>query len=136
MENKELNLEQGDYKLKEGLYLRKEKDNYRLIYPPKKDPSKPFNLKNIHWPNFIGFHQWLNLLIIALVILSSFAFLHDTAKCREIVANPYKICGYSFNQGNSDLLNITVWNNQTDWEYVGEPKEGDVIDKYNLSIHT
>lgn len=124
----ELNLEQGDHKLKDGVYLRKEKDNYRLIYPVKKDLSQPFSFKNIHWKNFIGIQNWLSTLIIILVIVMSLTYMRDTELCREIVANPYKICGYQFGVPLNETLlfpNIT-------WD----SKEGDIVDEYNISLHT
>jgi len=126
-----LNLEEGDHKLKEGLYLRKQKGKYRLIYPPKKDLSKPFNLKNIHWKNFIGFHQWMTTLIIFLVILSSVAYMNDTAECREFVNNMSSVC-MEWNKMQSDKA-FEPFSGQYPFD---EKKEDGIIGEHNISLYS
>lgn len=105
-------MEEGKNKLADGVYLLKRGDDYKIIRPPKKDITKPFTKDNIHWGNLIGIkHNWLSLLIIVLLILSSIAYKIDTEECRKIVENPQKICGYHFQIQEVNITNI--WDNTT-----------------------
>jgi hypothetical protein len=73
--------------------LRKDKFGYRVVYPIKKNTDDKFNLKNIHWVNFLfgGRNNLLNLIIILLIISSAlYGFKEVTDSCRDFADNPCK----------------------------------------------
>jgi hypothetical protein len=85
------------YKLDKNTYLQKIKAGYRLIYPPKKDITKPLTTDNINWFNMLtggSIPRLITLLcILFLILFISWGYSIDTRTCRELMANPYKICG-------------------------------------------
>ena len=110
---KEIKFEDGEYKLEDGLYLNKKGKKYNLVYPPKKDKSKPFAKGNIAWKNLLIGKSWFDIIIILLLLFSAWAYQRDTSECRAILSNPSKICGgYDFNT-TVDLTNFTFTEN--DW---------------------
>jgi hypothetical protein len=103
-------------KLADGVYLVEKNNDFNIIRPPKKDLDKPFTKDNIHWGNLIGLkHNWFSIFIILMLIVSALAYKHDISACQEIVKNPYKICGFQFQQANiTYITNMTnFWSNVT-----------------------
>ncbi len=87
-------VKKGTYKLKEGQYLQKVKDKYRVIYPIKKDITKKFKKGNIDWKNFI-LGDVTQTVIMTILIISLMVVVIDykstVERCEDLVKDP---CGY------------------------------------------
>ncbi len=83
--------------LKQGVYLKEgKKGNFRLIYPIKKDPDKPYSINNINWFNFITGGSWDKLFtlifIIVMILFLSWTYYHDIESYRDVYSDPCKYC--------------------------------------------
>lgn len=80
----------------EEICLKKGWDGHRVVYPWKKDLSKPYSWANMNWKNFLIGGHWSRPLkmFLFLVVLYLFAqmYLSDTATCREYVSNFSSYC--------------------------------------------
>ena len=94
-------------KIRDGLYVKKSFDGYRVVYPMKKDidaTPEPFSsgwFKNINWFNLLTGGNWWKLikiaLIVSLLLFSVWAYRRDTQVCQELGTT---IC--------NNLVNITM----------------------------
>lgn len=105
-------------KIKEGLFVKKEWYGYRVVYPIKKDLTKPATKENINWKHvFIGdWGNFINISIfVVLLLFLAWAYNHDTQECRDLIENPEAYCS-NFNSDPVilpinpayDHLNITL----------------------------
>lgn len=97
-------------KLDEGIYLKKNKGKYSLIYPIKKDLSKPFKKGNIDWKNVWGIRnkQWLTtIFILAIIFFSIWAYKHDIELYRDIAQHPWKYYYFCY----EPVHNHNFWQN-------------------------
>lgn len=83
-------------KVDEGVYVKKGKLGYSMIYPIRKDPDKGYNFKNIDWRNFFGLRNikslmWI-VLFVVLIILSALAYSHDINLCSKVMQDPCEYC--------------------------------------------
>ena len=87
--------------IKPNLYVqkiktRKGEDYYKLVYPPKKDLTKPLKRDNINWKNLIANGRWLNLIFIALIVLiilfTSWRYKEETKACYDFRYNASDYC--------------------------------------------
>ena len=62
-EIKEIEINGEKVYLQKGIFGK-----YKTIQPIKKDLSKPFSFRNIHWKNFIAGGDYRNLIIIAIIV--------------------------------------------------------------------
>ena len=75
-------------KIREGLYVKKSFDGYRVVYPYRNEDGS-LNLFNI----LTGGNYWklVKVGIILLLILGmSWAYARDTEACRDLISNPCK----------------------------------------------
>jgi len=117
-------------KIKEGVYLKEKKGDYRIVYPVKKNLDKPFKKGNIHWFNLITGGSWNKLLatvfIVVMIILLAWSYHHDNAACMEIYNDISKTCDICQSYKNLEIYNTpspvsSFINNDTnnpyyDWE--------------------
>ena len=81
-------------KIRDGLYVKKSFDGYRVVYPYKNDDG------TINWKNLLLGGNWWNLLKTIFILLFIFGFtwsyLHDIRVCKElsdrIIKNPCEFC--------------------------------------------
>lgn len=92
------------YKIKDGCYLKGD----RIIYPIKKDITKPFTKDNVHWKNFLIGGSWkkffVYMWIVVMALLLMWTYSIDTKECRELMENPMQICS----KISSSLLNNSI----------------------------
>lgn len=73
-------------KIREGLYIRKDKFGYKIIYPYKNDDG------TINWFNVLTGGTWWKLVkvvvIVFLILGMSWGYYHDTKTCRELMSDP------------------------------------------------
>lgn len=76
-------------KIREGLYIKKSFDGYRVVYPYKNDDG------TINWFSILTGGNWWKLVkllfLLAIILGVSFSYAHDTKNCREMISNPCKI---------------------------------------------
>jgi len=101
-------------KIRDELYIKKGWDGYRVVYPIKKDTSKPYTIDkkwdNVHWRNLLYGGHWSRPIKVLLFLLALYLFVQayksDTATCREFVENIGEVCAkYDF---NLDKINGTL----------------------------
>jgi hypothetical protein len=81
-------------KIREGLYIKKSFDGYRVIHPIKREDG------TINWFNlFTGgsYWNWVKLAIILIIIyFMTWSYLRDIRVCRELTEtireDPYAFC--------------------------------------------
>lgn len=91
-------------KIREGLYVKKTRSGKWIqVFPIKNDNG------TINWRNLIIGRSWIDLLFVALLLFSLWAYAHDTKECRELIENPPRCEIITANQGGWDvaLPNIT-----------------------------
>jgi hypothetical protein len=97
-------------KIREGLYVKKSFDGYRVVYPIKTEDGK------VNWFNlFTGGNYWklIKTIIILLLILGiSYSYYRDTKVCMELIENP---CPHFFEISEFCLQNP----NQIDFNFEG-----------------
>lgn len=83
-------------KIREGLYVKKSFDGYRVVYPSKNEDG------TLNWFNIItGGNYWKlikTLLILLLIFAITWSYWHDVKSYREFQKN---ICDYLPNITNS-----------------------------------
>ena len=83
-------IRKDDKKLDEGVYLRKGKFGYRLVYPFTHEDG------TVNWFNFFTGGSWMNLLkwgiVVALILFSCWAYYHDVIQALEVCNNVYARC--------------------------------------------
>lgn len=81
-------------RIREDLYIKKGWDGYRVVYPIRKDITKPLTKDNFHWKNFIGqWHFWLKAaFFLAMVYFIVQQYLADTQQCRDFMSNIDTVC--------------------------------------------
>ena len=87
-------------KIREGLYVKKSFDGYRVVYPVKKDidatpePLTPAWFKNINWFNLVTGGNWWKVIKVAflvfVILFSVWAYRRDTEFCQNLEQD---ICG-------------------------------------------
>ena len=86
--------------VKENVYVKKKEYvkpdgsiSYKhiVVYPIIKTVPGNLAWNNLHWKNLLTGGSWMNLVIIACLLISAWAYQHDTAECYELVNNP---CDY------------------------------------------
>jgi hypothetical protein len=90
----------------EIIYLKKSLESWKIVHPIRNDISisiydkvnKKINWDNIHWKNLICGGNWLNLVIIAIIISIVLGCLYEYStavnllnKCLEKLPNNIKI---------------------------------------------
>jgi len=79
---------EGIEKIREGLYIKKSFDGYRVVYPWKNDDGTS------NWFNILVGGTWWSLIkvsILVFIILAvSWSYAHDTKSCRELINDPCK----------------------------------------------
>jgi len=102
----------GVEKIRDGLYVKKSFDGYRIIYPFTNDDGT----KN--WFNILtGGNYWklVKLLLIMLLIAGvTWSYMRDTRTCRELLGNAEEWC----NNFTTYLEEQQVWANPTLPRYV------------------
>ena len=83
--------------LKKGVYLHEnKKGNFRLIYPIKKEPDKPYSINNLDWFNLItggGYGKLFKLVFVILMILIlAWTYHHDIEAYQDVFEDPCKYC--------------------------------------------
>jgi len=76
-------------KIREGLYIKKSFDGYRVVHPIKNDDGT-FNWFNI----LTGGNYWMLvkfLIILFLILAMTWSYAHDTKACRELMENPCEL---------------------------------------------
>ena len=81
-------------KIRDGLYVKKNFDGYRVVYPIKKDidaTPKPFSsawCKNINWFNLVTGGNWWKVIkvsfLIFIILFSVWAYKRDTEFCQNL----------------------------------------------------
>ncbi len=97
------------YKLETDQYLQKIKDKYRIIYPIKKDLSKPFKKGNIRWKNLIlgdVSTTMVTMIIIFSLLIVSFSYKDTVEKCNDLAENVCDYCTKLSSEQNNSFLNI------------------------------
>ena len=101
-------------KIREGLYIKKDRLGYRIVYPYKNDDG------TINWFNVLTGGSWGNLikvvLIVSLILFVTWGYYHDTKACKDFMENPCEmlpnISKYCLNvenlhsQGTLDITNF------------------------------
>lgn len=122
-------------KIRDDLYIQKGWDGYRVVYPNKKELSKPLFFRNpetkkfdnINWKNLIGqWHFWLKCFIFLLALYFFVQmYLSDTSTCREFIADiethciEYALSKFPVHLENNTFpnikdVNITFYSNTID----------------------
>lgn len=91
------------YKLSDTEILEKKGKEWRIIYPLKKDLSKPFQSDNIQWFNLItggSIKRLLNLgLILIVIFFVMWSYNNDIQECKVLIEEQNLIYG----DFNSDI---------------------------------
>jgi len=82
-------------KIREGLYIKKGFDGYRVVYPMKNEDG------SMNWKNIISGGSYWNFvkiaIILGIIVFLTWSYMHDTRECREFTKqlqeNPSEICG-------------------------------------------
>lgn len=73
-------------KIRDGLYVKKSFDGYRVVYPTKNDDG------TINWFNVLTGGTWwklVKLLFVFLIIAAMiWSYARDTSTCRELISHP------------------------------------------------
>ena len=73
-------------KIREGLYLKKSFDGYRVVHPIRNTDG------SLNWFNILTGGNWWKvaklILILLLVLGMSWSYLRDTKQCRDLIENP------------------------------------------------
>ncbi len=76
----------GVEKIREGLYIKKSFDGYRVVHPMKNDDG------STNWFNILTGGNWWSLLktlfLLFIIFAVSLSYLHDTKACRELISDP------------------------------------------------
>ena len=108
-------IDENNWKLNKYQYLRKHKDNYRVIYPIKDEHGKTIK-KNL----FIGRLNIWSALFLLVVLFASYTYAHDTKVCRELVKDfnqdPIGFCNEKIQNRDSFGSELSQYYNLTEWE--------------------
>jgi hypothetical protein len=98
-------------KIKDDLYIKKDRFGYHIVHPIRNEDG------TINWKNFLIGGDWFKfitfIIIFILVIFMAWSYFEDTSACRELMENPYEICGYGFLKNSSiDMkgINLSYYN--------------------------
>lgn len=96
-------------KIRDGLYIKKGWDGYRVVYPFRNDLDRPFSFRdNCNWVNVLIGGHW-SFMVKLLIFLIAFYFftqmyLHDTAVCRNYAENFKEECTKYFSSINISIV--------------------------------
>ena len=82
--------------VKPNLFIQKTKFGYKVVYPIKKDLTKPLSFDNINWKNLL-IGSWKTFGIFLLILFFLFLLYKAYYKevvipCKEIMENPCEYC--------------------------------------------
>ena len=73
-------------KIREGLYIKKSFDGYRVVYPIKNEDG------TLNWFNLLTGGSYWNLvktmLVLLLILGITYSYYRDTKMCRDLIENP------------------------------------------------
>ena len=73
-------------KIREGLYVKKGFDGYRVVFPIKNEDG------SLNWFNILTGGNWMKvaklILIVLLVLGMSWSYMRDTRACRDLMEDP------------------------------------------------
>lgn len=103
------------FKLDESAYLKKEKNDWYVIHPIKKDVTRSLSFENIdfrNYKNLILGGSWTRffklLLFIIWIIFMVWSYNSEIADYRDVAQNPCEYCIPSYEIDDSNLKNPSM----------------------------